>query len=217
MRFDGNETIKLEQDEATFNIQTPFSVCLWMNTEDLNAEVLESGRFSLSISDGFLIGKVKIGGFWKQTESIAVPSNVWFHLILSWDGNKIYLYRNNESAVTPVNTSGNLTGSGTLYLGGRSINEPYEGLIDDLRIFDQALSPAQRQEVYNFFDPALIAYFGEQYTYQIHALKGATDYNASNLPDGLFVDYKQGLIFGEAYQTGEFSVEVNASITYAIT
>ncbi len=32
IRFDGYQTIKLEQDEATFNIKGPFSVCLWLKS-----------------------------------------------------------------------------------------------------------------------------------------------------------------------------------------
>ena len=107
-------------------------------TEDLNAVLLESGRFEVIIADGFLYGRVRIGGVWKQSESMLVPANQWFHLILLWDGNKIQIFKDNELAITPLNATGSLTGSGDLYLGGRAVNEPYEGMIDDLRIFDRA-------------------------------------------------------------------------------
>ena len=154
VRFDGNQTIKLEQDVSTYNIQGPFSVCFWIKSEDLNADILESGRFAIKLADGFFWGQAQVGGVIKKTESIALPVDEWFHLILSWDGKKLRLFQNNLEIAAPINTNGNLTGSGTLYVGGRNgIGNSFEGLIDDVRIFEQALSAAQRQEVYNFADP----------------------------------------------------------------
>ena len=179
-------------------------------TEDLNAVLLESGRFEVIIADGFLYGRVRIGGVWKQSESMLVPANQWFHLILLWDGNKIQIFKDNELAITPLNATGSLTGSGDLYLGGRAVNEPYEGMIDDLRIFDRALSASQRAEVFNFADPPLITYFGEEYSYAIETIKGPTEFNATGLPPGLEIDPINGLIFGEANATGNFSVTVTA-------
>ena len=98
MYFDGNDTLVLnpEYPYDSFNILSPFSVCLWVHTEDLDSVLLESGRFSIIVSDGFLYGQVRIGGTWRQTESMALPSGQWFHLILLWDGNKVKLYKNNE-------------------------------------------------------------------------------------------------------------------------
>ena len=212
IRFDGGETIVLEQDVTTFNVSGPFSLCIWLKSADLNAQVINSGRFAINVSDGFLWGQVQVGGVIKQTESIPLPAEEWFHLILLWDGNKLRLYKNNEEVTSPINSSGNLTGSGTLYFGGRpGINEPYEGLMDDLRIFDQALTAGQRQEVYNFSDPALIAYYGEDFSYNIESLKGPTDFNATGLPSGLEIDTSSGLIFGEANETGIFPVEITVS------
>ena len=133
MYFDGNDTLVLNSPDS-FDVLSPFSVCLWVHTEDLDSVLLESGRFSIIVSDGFLYGQVRIGGTWRQTESMVLPSGQWFHLILLWDGNKVKLYKNNELVATPLNASGNLTGSTAMYLGGRDLNEPYIGLIDDLRI-----------------------------------------------------------------------------------
>ena len=122
MRFDGNETIVLNQDATSFNVSGPFSVCIWLKSEDLNADVLQSGRFAIKIADGFLWGQARVGGIWKMTQAIPVPTEEWFHLILSWDENKLRLYRNNEEASAPINASGTLTGSGTLYLGAGRIS-----------------------------------------------------------------------------------------------
>ena len=213
LRFDGNQTVELRNDNGTFDIRGPFSICFWLKTNDLHAEILSSGQFSLLMSDGFLTAYANIGSQLRYTEPIPVPADQWIHLIFTWDGNKLFLLRNNEEVVIPVNASGNLTGDATLTLGGRKLSAdgPYEGLIDDLRIFDQYLTAAQRNEVFNFVDPPLIAYFGEEFSYQVETLKGPTDFNATGMPDGLDIDPKSGLIFGEANQTGNFAITITAS------
>jgi hypothetical protein len=85
------------------------------------------------------------------------------------------------------------------------------GLFDDLRIFDKALTMKELRGVFEFADSMLIARFGEEYEYQIESIKGPTEYNATGLPQGLEIDPVAGLIFGEANQTGIFSVNLRAA------
>ena len=70
-------------------------------------------------------------------------------------------------------------------------------MIDDFRIYDQHLTSSQRNEIFNFDTPPLIAYFGEEFSYQIETIKGPTEYSVIGLPDGLEVDSTNGLIFGK--------------------
>ena len=46
----------------------------------------------------------------------------------------------------------------------------------------------------------------------METLKGPTDFNATGMPDGLDIDPKSGLIFGEANQTGNFAITITARI-----
>ena len=85
IRFDGNQTVSLVQDYSTFDIKGAFSACLWVKSEDFNADILDSGRFSIKVRDGFLWGQAQVGGLIKKTEAIAMPTETWFHLIISWD------------------------------------------------------------------------------------------------------------------------------------
>ena len=59
----------------------------------------------------------------RYTEPIPVPADQWIHLIFTWDGNKLFLLRNNEEVVTPVNASGNLTGDATLTVGEENFQQ----------------------------------------------------------------------------------------------
>ena len=189
---------------VTLILRGPFSLCFWMKTDDPHAEILASGQFQILMSDGFLTAYAMIGSQLKSTEPFLIPVDQWVHLIFGWDGNKLFLYRNNEEVVAPINATGNLTGDSTLTVGGRKLSSkgPYEGLIDDLRIFDQFLTSAQRNQVLNFVDPPLIAYFGEEFSYQIESLKGPTDFNVTGLPDGISSGFQVRFDFWRSQPNG---------------
>ena len=202
-----------EPDEET-TLRDSFSMSLWMNSNDADASIVSSGRFNLFISDGYLSSNVYVGSRWRTTEPTLIPLGAWIHLILWWDGNKLRLYLNNEEAAPAVNAKGNLTGSPTLFLGETS-NDGYgsfNGIIDDFRIYAHPLSPKERENAFNFIDSALVATYGEEFSYQVETLKGPTDFNATGLPSGLSIDAKSGLIFGTPVQSGlDFNVTLIAS------
>ena len=147
LSLEGNQTITLDGNSGNFDIRGPFSICFWLKTNDTDAEILSSGKFSILLSDGFFKGYAKIGSQLKYTEPFLLPVDQWIHLIFTWDGNKLYIYKNNEEASVPVNASGNLTGDPTMVIGGREFSSdgPFDGDIDDLRIYDQALNGSPKK------------------------------------------------------------------------
>ena len=215
LRFDGNQTLLLPSNVATFNLTGPFAIGLWLYTDDLDGVIFRSDRIKFYISNGFINAEVRIGGSWKISNSFPLSINQWVHYILQWDGNKVVVYVNNEEVIAPINAKGTLAGDGTtvdLYFGKHPSSPDYlEGQMDDLRIFGQGLTAQERQDIYNFSDSPLIARFGQEYAYEIESIKGPTEYNATNLPQGLEVDGVSGLIYGIPTQTGEFNSTVTVS------
>ena len=57
----------------------------------------------------------------------------------------------------------------------------------------------------------LLHILGEDFSYQIETIKGPTGFLVFGLPEGLQVDPQNGLIFGEANETGDFTLNVIAS------
>ena len=53
MNFDGNDTLYLASNGSDFRYHQSVQCLLWVMTEDLNAVLLESGRFEVIIADGF--------------------------------------------------------------------------------------------------------------------------------------------------------------------
>ena len=73
----------------------------------------------------------------------------WTHLALTYDGAAMKVYVNGE-VVSSTPKTGNLVPSATaFYLGGRPDGLYYHGFIDEVEVFDRALSAAEIQHIYN--------------------------------------------------------------------
>ena len=78
--------------------------------------------------------------------SPALVANTWTHLAATYDGTTIRLYVNGVQKATAASASTLLASAGPLRLGGNSIwGEYFAGKLDDVRIYDKALTAAQIQ------------------------------------------------------------------------
>jgi hypothetical protein len=85
---------------------------------------------------------------WMTTSSRstrALPVGQWTHIAATYDGTTLTFYRNGKrvayrSAPAPINSTG-----GLLRIGGNDIwdDEDFHGAIDDVRIYDRALTGSQ--------------------------------------------------------------------------
>ncbi|MEM4134511.1 MAG: LamG-like jellyroll fold domain-containing protein, partial [Candidatus Micrarchaeia archaeon] len=83
--------------------------------------------------------------------SSTLPNNTWSHLICTYDGSNIKLYLNG-SQVASNSRTGSITSSNStnVNIGQRSnASERYAGQIDDVRIYNYALTPVQIKNLYN--------------------------------------------------------------------
>jgi len=75
----------------------------------------------------------------------------WHNYVIIWDGTTMKLY---VDGILKAQKSGSTTASGNYYIGANhylsSINSPFQGNIDELRVYNRALSPAEVQNLYNF-------------------------------------------------------------------
>jgi hypothetical protein len=75
-----------------------------------------------------------------------VALNAWTHLAVTYDGSSMRFYTNGvlvrtTSNVTPIKAS-----TGNLRIGGNSVwGEFFSGLIDDVRIYNRALTATEIQ------------------------------------------------------------------------
>src|SRR5205823_8390013 len=80
------------------------------------------------------------------TGTTQLPINTWTHLASTYDGTTLRLYVNGTQ-VGSTPTTGNIdVSSGVLRIGGNAIwGEYFSGLIDEVRIYNRALTAAQIQ------------------------------------------------------------------------
>ncbi len=210
--FDGNLTVKLSSSTEVLNARSAFSVAFWINTEDRDADIINSGRFQVAISDGYLNAQVYVSSRWKEIEPVLFPFGSWVHVILWWDGNKLKFFLNNQEATNSINAKGILSGDDIIFMGGQDGlgSGFYTGSIDDFRFYAHAITPTERDDCYLGIGSPLVTSYGEEYYLKIDTLRGPTDFNASGLPEGLEIDMKNGIIFGSPEAVGNFQVSLQA-------
>jgi hypothetical protein len=77
------------------------------------------------------------------TASAGLPLNTWSHLAATYDGTTLRLFMNAVQVGSRAVSGSLLTSSGALRIGGNSVwGEHFQGRIDDVRIYNQALTPA---------------------------------------------------------------------------
>jgi hypothetical protein len=92
------------------------------------------------------IGQVNIGGEVNAIGSAALPVNVWSQLAATFDGSALRLYVNGSLVATTVIAGTIPISTGVLRMGGNSVwGEWFSGLLDDVRIYNRALTQAQIQ------------------------------------------------------------------------
>jgi hypothetical protein len=99
-----------------------------------------------STSTGQPTGQAYVGGERDARASAPIPTGAWTHLAATYDGATVRLYVNGTQ-VRALSASGAMTVStGPLKIGGNAIwSEWFAGLIDDVRVYNRALTAAEIQ------------------------------------------------------------------------
>src|SRR5204863_1499266 len=80
------------------------------------------------------------------TGSAALALNTWSHLATTYDGANLRIYVNGTQVATKAITGNLLTSTGVLRIGGNSVwGEYFSGLIDELRVYNRALTATELQ------------------------------------------------------------------------
>jgi prepilin-type N-terminal cleavage/methylation domain-containing protein len=139
---------------------TKFSVSLWVNgpsSTPANPFLISDyggsdamSPFQMLQGGGNLVYRIGDGTVsHPYSEPAPVFNSSWNLVTLTYNGSQVVSYVN---GVVGVNTALAITpyqGSETLYIGDRNNNSNWPGLIDDVRVYNRALSAAEVQEMYN--------------------------------------------------------------------
>jgi glucose/arabinose dehydrogenase len=106
----------------------------FLNASNSNGPLLPSGGGTFGATTAYVSG------------STASPVGVWTHVALTYDGATLKLYVNGVLANSQARTGTIQSGTNPLWIGGNSpYGEYFQGLIDELRIYNRALTQAEIQ------------------------------------------------------------------------
>jgi hypothetical protein len=164
--FDGSDdyiTCSDGGDESTW-YSPELTVSCWVKPDNAtNWERIVSGGGSLdgNTSDTWALQRidssnhafgVRVNGTYYNAEiPDNLPTREWSHICGTYDGGKIEFYTNGFLRAVNDSPSGNMdTRTNPVLIGRRSSSEHYSGLIDDVRIYDYALSQREVFELYRW-------------------------------------------------------------------
>jgi hypothetical protein len=159
-RFSGaSDSIIRVPNSPSLNVSNTLTLAAWVNFEPegfISARILMKGRYNLAFADAGLAARRP--GFIVQTpfeHLLLTPTPVtqagkWYFIVGTYDESIMRLFIDGIQAVEMAAT-GNITPSASdLIIGQNSDNrtDTYKGIIDDIRIYNRALSPAEVLELF---------------------------------------------------------------------
>ena len=148
---------------SKLNITGPITFSVWINTNSTypsNYGMLFEGsdlNSYLTVSDGNINLSLSVGGIRYTLNSwigggSGIPVNTWSYAAATWDGSTMKIYVNGVLR----NSGGPYAGALSITTGSMAIGQYagantyyFNGLIDDARIYNRALSAAEIMALYN--------------------------------------------------------------------
>lgn len=153
--FDGNDRIAI----TTTNIINPSqgSVSLWVKPNGNQASPAyvfshpqggDNSRIYIDFASGGLSIDCRLGNA-TTIGSYTLTNNTWTHILCNWNGTSASFYVNGINKTTTSSFNGLTSAAATSYIGIFSTSQAYNGLIDDIRIYNYALTDDQIKNLYN--------------------------------------------------------------------
>ncbi len=156
--FDGvNDHVNVP-DSNVLDVTSAFTLTAWVNPPsaytDFRSVLIKNYVYYIyAYISGYCGAGNPMGGFTTGSSNVvchaqALALNTWTSLAVSYDGSVLKFFRNGvEVASAPA--SGSLPPTtGSLQIAASQFGEYFRGLIDDVRVYNRALSSAEIQSIY---------------------------------------------------------------------
>ena len=157
LSFDGRTDWVTVADHSDLDVRNGVTMMAWVNPRTLSGrdtivmkETQTSLAYALYANDAAAraAGVVNIAGEHKSVQSLSqLPLNTWSHITVTYSGTTLRLYVNGVEVNRRTLSGRIVVGNGALRIGGNSVwtDQSFDGLIDEVRIYGSALSPADIQ------------------------------------------------------------------------
>jgi len=154
LSFNGSSSAVVVPDSSSLDLATGLTVEAWVRPASVSgwraiAMKERPGGIVYALygsqNGGLPVGQVYLGSE-RSTTGTKLATNTWTHVALTWDGATMRLYQNGTQTGSTAVTGTLAASTGALRLGGNSIwGEWFSGQLDDVRVYDRALTQAQVQ------------------------------------------------------------------------
>ena len=156
LSFDGTNDLVTVPDAAALDLTTGMTLEAWVNPSLLSNSwrtVLLKERPGGMVYALYAAGAGgRPGGYFVSGDEFSalspnvLPLNAWTHLATTYDGSVLRLYVNGTQVASEAHAGSMAPSTGALKIGGNNVwPEWFRGLIDDVRVYDRALTAAQIQ------------------------------------------------------------------------
>ncbi len=196
--FSGNDYVDCGSN-SSLDITGEFTISTWIKPTQNSKHATILAKEDYPNNKGYLLHQLSgtdlmfrlYDGTNKYTleASNQVSTNNWQHIVATYDGSEMKLYKNGTQIASRSGPSSIATTTQPLYIGDRStVDQAFQGTIDETQIYDRALSATEIEELYNSSSSYITsapAYSPSTLDLEFEENEGSTTYDAtSNNNDG---------------------------------
>jgi hypothetical protein len=164
--FNGTSDYINVPDASSLRLTTAGTVEAWINISSTATDdrvVLIKGTSASNISYGMHFDNPPVAitfwvdsdGYWGPTCTVntgsnSIASNTWYHVVGTWGGGNIRIYLNGSLVNSATCTASAFNNTAPVKIGGNVSSWQYwYGLIDEVRIYNRALTAEEISDLYN--------------------------------------------------------------------
>ena len=159
--FDGtNDYVDVPYD-SSLGITDAITISAWIKTSDntiARQNIVDKraastrGNYVLRLSSGYLRFLFYNGGWnWLTDDTTKIENDTWYHIAITYNKENIRLYVNGIEVKSGEETLAMIDSSSIVSIGRQRYSDDslFKGKIDDVRIYDTAISPYYVKLLYN--------------------------------------------------------------------
>ena len=158
--FDGSDDYISIPNHSSLQFTSAITVAAWVRADSWGTSydvdvILRKGEGNPN-NWQFAIAEGRVALFLDDSDSNGIRGNTtlntgqWYHVAATWDGSEVRIYVDAVLDNTPASYTSTIgTDTRPVYLGGRSGTDLLDGALDDVRVYDRALTAADIQALYD--------------------------------------------------------------------
>lgn len=151
MEFDGTDDYVQIPDSSALDI-TNITISAWIKATTLGGRIID--KITVGETDGYLMdtynSKIRICANTCPSSNTTLSTGTWLHITLTFDGTTTKFYLNGSPDGSSTSIISISTNALNLRFGAdQNGTSLFSGLIDDVRVYNYALTPLQIKLLYN--------------------------------------------------------------------